>query len=141
MKSENLCEAGKRIKLIREELKLKGKEFAKRLKISGPTVSEVEKGKIKPGYDLLRKLAKEFDINIYYVLFGEGDMFIDPVESYFNRAMQYAVNVDDVREFLHNFAGSPILQYHMMGEYHNKMMDDSDNVLKQVEKAESKLKR
>jgi len=129
--------SGARIRQIRKQLNLRQKEFAEKLKISGPTLSEIETGKFKPGYDLLVNLVKEFNVNLYYVLFEEGDMFIDPIFSSYNRARRYAVNVDDVREFLYHFERSPFLQYFIMELYQKKMLAEKDLILRQIEENES----
>ncbi len=41
---ENKITVGTRVKQIREALNIKGKDFAPRLKISGPSLSEIEIG-------------------------------------------------------------------------------------------------
>ncbi len=43
-------------------------EFAKRIGIKQSQVSEWLKGKAKPGYDMLRKMAIEFGISADYFL-------------------------------------------------------------------------
>ena len=139
-KLNSVHKSGERIRQIRKNLNLKQKEFAEKLKVSGPSLSEIESGKFKPGYDLLVNLAKEFNVNLYYVLFGEGDMFIDPVVSSYNRARKYAVNVDDIRDFLYHFERSPLLQYFIMSQYQSKMMAEKDIIVKQIEESESKVK-
>jgi transcriptional regulator with XRE-family HTH domain len=46
-------EVGDRIKQIRAALQFQQKEFAMRMKLSGPSLSEIENGKYKPGYEFL----------------------------------------------------------------------------------------
>jgi len=75
------------------------------------------------------------------VLFGEGDMFMDAAFSSFNRAKRYAVNVEDVRDFLYHFDRSPLLQYFILGQYQSKMLLEKDIILRQIEEADQKLKR
>ena len=43
-------------------------EFAKRIDIKQSQVSEWLKGKAKPGYDMLRKMAVEFGVSADYFL-------------------------------------------------------------------------
>jgi transcriptional regulator with XRE-family HTH domain len=76
MPEENVF--AERLKLTRETLKLKQKEFAARLNISAASYSEIESGKYKPNYEFIYNLAKEFNVNLYYLLFGKGDMFLEP---------------------------------------------------------------
>ena len=113
-----------RLKAVRKSLRLKQKEFAERLKISGPALSEIESGKYKPGHDFFIKIAKEFEVNLYYLLFGEGDMFLDPMASYIRRVNTFAVNTPDVREFFHYFERSSLLQYLILAHFKLIMTKD-----------------
>jgi transcriptional regulator with XRE-family HTH domain len=133
MSKERENNTGNRIKRIRLELKLKQQEFAEKLDMSGPSLSEIETGKYKPGFELLAKLYKTFNVSLYYVIFGEGSMFVDPVESSSRRAQVYAKNTEDVREFLYYFERSSILQYFILNQYKKQMMVEKDLILKEVE--------
>ncbi len=64
-----------RVKAIRKKLKLKQEDFCKRVKMSETQLSKIENGKNKPGHDFYYNLVKEFDVNLNYLLFGEGPMF------------------------------------------------------------------
>lgn len=127
---------GERVKEIRRALGLTQRDFAQQLELSGPSLSEIETGKFKPGFDLLVKLALEFDINLYYVIFGEGEPFSSPVEAAFRRVESFAVNVDDVRDFLYHFERSPILQYFILNHYRVKMTMEKEPILKETEEYE-----
>jgi len=65
---------GSRIRRYREFKKLKGIELSKILDISSGTLSDVENNKNSPSADTLSKFIKETDINIDWLLTGEGDM-------------------------------------------------------------------
>jgi transcriptional regulator with XRE-family HTH domain len=134
-------EVGNRIKQFRKELNLKQKDFAARLNMSSPSLSEIETGKYKPGYDFLIRISKEFNVNLYYVLFGEGDMFIDPTLSSYSRAKEFAVNTEDVRDFLYYFERSSILQYFILNQYKTKMVMEKEPILKEIKEYESKRKK
>ena len=106
-----------------------------------PVVIRSRDGQFKPGYDLLVNLTKEFNVNLYYVLLGEGDMFMDATFSSFNRAKRYAVNVEDVHDFLYYFERSPLIQYFILSQFQAKMLLGKDIILRQMEEADQKLKR
>jgi transcriptional regulator with XRE-family HTH domain len=38
---------------------------------------EVEKGRNKPGFDFFYRLAERFNVNLHFLLFGEGSCFMD----------------------------------------------------------------
>ena len=130
-------DVGSRIKLTREKLNLIQKDFAAELEISPPSLSEIETGRNRPGIELLVKLAERFNVNLYYILLGIGEMFANPVMDYFLQAKDYAVNVEDVRKFLEIFSKSKEMQYYILGEFHIKMMKDGCLILENIKKEES----
>ena len=69
--SENL-DLADRLKKIRLELNLKQKEIAAELKISKATYSEVEGGNYNPNFNLIENIVLKYNVNLYYLLFGEG---------------------------------------------------------------------
>ncbi len=55
---------GEAIKIIREWTNLTQKDFAKRIGKSKRTIEQYEAGTVNYGIDVLKKIAKEFDINL-----------------------------------------------------------------------------
>ena len=72
---ENKEFIGSRLKDIRKYLRLTQKELAEKLDISDGYISDIEKGKKKPGRDLLEKLIERFNVNISYLFEGKGEYF------------------------------------------------------------------
>ncbi|MBO8143667.1 MAG: helix-turn-helix transcriptional regulator [Thermodesulfobacterium sp.] len=66
-----------RFKLFRKKLKLSQKEMAKELGVPFTMISKYECGKIKPGADMLTKIAITYKVNLNWLLLGIGKMFID----------------------------------------------------------------
>jgi transcriptional regulator with XRE-family HTH domain len=66
---------GERVRAIRKSLKIKQEDFAPGLKISTTHLTEIEKGKTKPCHDFFYNIVKNYNVNPYYLLFGEGEMF------------------------------------------------------------------
>lgn len=127
-------ELGERLRGIRERLNLKQKDFAKELGVSAPTLSDLESGKSKPGFDVLINLSEKFKVNIYYVLFGKGEMFENPVLEFLlnMREKDMAAKAEDIRIFLEHFGKSRRLQYHILNQYEDKMMDDGKKILQEI---------
>jgi transcriptional regulator with XRE-family HTH domain len=65
-----------RIRAVRERLKLKQVDFANQLGISQSFLSIVESGKRKPSFELLCSLLTRFNVDLTWVLTGQGKMFI-----------------------------------------------------------------
>ncbi len=70
-----------RLKLLRKKLGLSQKEMAAQLNIPFTMISKYENGKIKPGYDMLIKIALHYKVNLNWLLLGIGNMFIDHIET------------------------------------------------------------
>jgi transcriptional regulator with XRE-family HTH domain len=101
-------EIGKRIKNIRTALNLTQKTFAEKFNISKSSLSELENGKHKPGLDMVVSIAKEYDVNLYYLLMGEGEMFISPEILSITRIKEYALNPEHVQDFFTTFKNQPL---------------------------------
>jgi transcriptional regulator with XRE-family HTH domain len=108
---------GERLKQVRQRLKLKQSDLAEKLNISGPALSEIENDKYKPGHDFFYHAAKEFNINLYFLLLGEGDMFTNPGSGYSSGLTRYAASNSEVSKFLWYFEHSPIVQYFILGQF------------------------
>lgn len=64
-----------RLKQARTALNLQQGAFAKKLGILQQQLSKYERGFNKPSIEFLIKLSKIFNINIHWLLTGEGQMF------------------------------------------------------------------
>jgi len=131
-------EIGNRIKEIRNALKLKQKEFAEKLEVSPPSLSEIETGKYNLSSESLIKLVKEYSVNLYYLLLGEGEMFVEADTRMLTQFEKFAVNAEDVREFLYYFQRSAILQYYILSMFKTRMTYDSDAIAEEASKKEKK---
>ena len=77
---------GKRIKQCCEVLNLKQLEFAEQCKIPQSSLSRVINGKNMPEIDVLQKIAGAFpELNIRWILLGEGDIKISNLEIFENK--------------------------------------------------------
>lgn len=66
---------GKRFKVIRSTLNLSLTDFSKKLFLSKSAVSKIENDITVPSHDTLVSMKKHFNININWLLTGEGEMF------------------------------------------------------------------
>jgi len=131
---------GYRIKKIRKALNIKQQDFATRLKISNSSLSEIEKGTYKPCHDFFVNISREFSVNLYYLFFGEGEMFQDPTALYILQSNEFDANNADVRQFLSDFQRSPILKYLILGHYRSIMQKEKDTIEKEIAEYELKQK-
>ena len=74
-------EIGIRLKQLRKALKLTQVEFALRLKVSKGFLSNLEKGIRQPSDQLLKLISYEFSSSENWLISGEGEMFIPPIDA------------------------------------------------------------
>ncbi len=100
--TSEMKEMGRRLKFIRGNLEMKQKQFAKILGISVTTLSDIETGKKKPGFDIVYILAKNYRVNPVYLMLGEGEMFLHEVgmDAVFKEANYFGDYTGDVKEML-----------------------------------------
>jgi transcriptional regulator with XRE-family HTH domain len=114
-----------RIKEIRNALKLKGKDFAAQLNISGPSLSELENGKYNPNFDFIYNAARVFNVNLYYLLFGEGTMFIKSGKYGDITILEQLMEKDEfIRQFVRYFERSYIVRHFILSEFKAKLMSE-----------------
>ena len=66
---------GERVKHVRKLHKLNQQEFSKAINISQGRLSETEKNICKPSADTLISLATGFNVNLNWLILGEGEHF------------------------------------------------------------------
>ena len=122
-----------RLKLIREKLGLTQKVFAEKLNVSGPTLSDLEKGKYKPNHELFYNISKEYNVNLYYLLFGEGDMFNSPSGETAERIEKLAEENSEVKKFLRYFERSKIFRFRILSYFNAILIDDKESIEKEIQ--------
>lgn len=72
---------GQRLRAVRKALNLNQTEFSEALKINASSISQMETDRIKPSVETLLLLAKNFKINLHWLITGKGQMFEDAVST------------------------------------------------------------
>jgi transcriptional regulator with XRE-family HTH domain len=122
-----------RVRQIRNALNIKGKDFAPRIKISGPSLSEIEKGKYNPNFEFIVNIAREFNVNLYYLIFGEGEMFIEPGKRTDMAILEeLAGSSKHIRKFLYYFERSDIIRFFILSQFKYKFMLDRELIDKEL---------
>jgi transcriptional regulator with XRE-family HTH domain len=133
--ADNKKTVGLRIKQIRKELSLSAVEFANRLELSRSYLEEVESGKCYPNFDFLVKAAGKLNVNLYYLILGEGDMFTEPGKvKHTDMVLLEALSGSnrDIREFLYYFEKSQIMRYYLLSHCKHKLMLDKEMIEKEI---------
>ncbi len=128
---ERLIELGQRVRKIRRELGFSQQNFAKKLNISGSFLSEIEAGKVKPSYDFIMSISKECRVNLYFLLYGKGNVFLDPFDDSVGNSEDPKGHIENLKHVLWYIERSPMLMYAVMSFatrfiYENKSSIDSE---------------
>ena len=75
MNEKNEKSVGERLKLIRQKLMLSQQDLANILNVNQKTISHWEQARNEPSIKALRTLCSKFNINLNWLLTGEGEMF------------------------------------------------------------------
>jgi SOS-response transcriptional repressor LexA len=72
---------GQRLRNVRKALNLSQQELAATIKVNASAISQMETNRIKPSLDTLLLLAKNYKVNLHWMLTGKGQMFEDTVST------------------------------------------------------------
>lgn len=71
-----------RLQKIRDYYNLPQQIFAQKLELSPSTISSIFTGRTKPGNNVVQAIHRAFpEINIVWLMFGEGEMMLENLES------------------------------------------------------------
>ncbi len=129
VEQQTVTDFGDRLKDVRKKLKISQKDFAARMGITGGYMSEIEYGKAKPGFDFFIKVARLFDVNINWLLFGRGEMFFSEKEGIRSVEDDLSGHDEKVKEILRYFKKSPLVKFSVMA-YAIKFLHDNEEAVK-----------
>jgi transcriptional regulator with XRE-family HTH domain len=127
---------GSRVRAIRKSLKMRQKDIAPVLGISPTHLSEIEKCKSKPCHDFFYNIVKNFHVNLYYLLFGEGEMFggvKEEIAPDFKKIKTGDMHVD---ELLYYFFNSPLVHNYLMYHFRTLFGEKKTVIIDDIAKAE-----
>lgn len=142
--SENpvLTAFGKRLKDIRKSLDIPQKDFALKLEMSGSFLSEVEKGKAKPGFDFIKNLIVKFDINPLYLFTGEGTTFTRDIKEPESTGLRIEIteNKEIFEEMFWYFSNIPAVKYAVLEFFKTYLFDRKEMIDYELKKLKKKDK-
>jgi len=76
--NDEIVTVNHRISMIRQHFELSQKQFGEKLGIQSATISHIEKNIHRPNFDVVASILATYrEINPYWLLLGEGKMFLD----------------------------------------------------------------
>jgi len=132
LKGLDLAAIGRRMKEIRKKLGYKQREFAVELTVSAASLSDIESGKGKPRHEAIYNLVKKYNVNIYYLLHGRGEMFMSNIIEQSIIPETYGVHTEFLLKFLKFFKESPLVRYEMMRYFRTYMIENETTIEKDI---------
>jgi len=124
---------GGRVRAIRKSLKMNQEDFAPELKISSQHLSDIELDKSKPCHDFFYNIVKNYQVNLYYLLFGEGEMFGGVNEDIAPDIKQIKTGDKNIDLFLYYFFNSPMVHSYLMFQFRKIYGESNEAIKKDIE--------
>ena len=111
------------------------------LGISTTHLSEIEKGKSKPCHDFFYNIVKNYQVNPYYLLFGEGEMFVGSNEKLETDIKKIKTGDKIIDELLYYFFNSPLVHNYLMYHFRTLFSEKKTVILDDIVKAKEDEKK
>ena len=132
---------GRRVNAIRESLKLKQEDMAPSLGLSATRLSEIENDKSRPCHDFFYNIVKNYQVNPYYLLFGEGEMFVGSNEKLETDIKKIKTGDKIIDELLYYFFNSPLVHNYLMYHFRTLFSEKKTVILDDIVKAKEDEKK
>jgi transcriptional regulator with XRE-family HTH domain len=128
---------GRRVNAIRKTLKMRQEDMAPGLGISATRLSEIEQDKSKPCHDFFYNIVKNYNVNLYYLFFGEGEMFAGGNEKIETDIKKIKTGDKNIDEFLYYFFNSPMVYNYLMYHFRDLYSEKKAVIMNDIENAEA----
>ena len=135
-KSEPANTFGGRVRAVRKSLRMNQEDFAPELKISSQHLSDIELDKSKPCHDFFYNIVKNYHVNLYYLLFGEGEMFGDVNEEIAPDVQKIKTGDKNIDLFLYYFFNSPLVHNYLLYQFRTLYNEKKTVIMDDIVNAE-----
>lgn len=132
---------GKRLRQARMQLKISQNDFAHHLGFSGSFISDLEYGKSNPGIDFLIKIARLFNVNINWLIFGKGEMFYREGEKLSGEDNLFSDLDSNIVDLLKYLKYSTIVKHTVLGFALKFIRENKDTIDKEIESVKTELEK
>lgn len=89
---------GERIREIRKTLGLTLEKFGEKIGMKKNSVSQIENGKNSVTEQVVRSICREFNVDYIYLTTGEGEMFVESDDDFFERIDRIMAGENETRK-------------------------------------------
>lgn len=94
---------GERVKQARKKLGLTMEKFGERLGVTKTAISLIESGKNNLTDANIKAICREFNVDYIWLTTGDGEMFIETDDAFYERIDRIMVGEDEARKNLFKF--------------------------------------
>lgn len=134
-KKELKKEIGKQLLKIRKKHGLKQEQLSKILGCGRANYSRIEKGEIFPNHLMLVKLKETFNVNINYIVTGQGDLYLKDTRSSLDVLELPPGNQfdKDDRALIDNYCQSSIVRHSLKAYFRTLLLKESETIQMDME--------
>lgn len=89
-----------RIRELRKHLNLTMEAFGSRIGVSKSTISNIENGNREATEHMIKSICREFGVDYMWLTSGEGEMFVESDDEFFERIDRIMTGEDEARKKL-----------------------------------------
>lgn len=89
---------GERIKELRKTLSLTLEKFGQRIGVGKSTISDLENGRRSLSEHMTKSICREFGVDYIWLTTGEGEMFVETDDDFFERIDRIMVGENETRK-------------------------------------------
>lgn len=134
VKSEEIAAVGNRIKQLRQHLQIPQNEMAKKIGITGPHLSEIEKGKSSLSIEVVLKIIKTFNMNPEYIFLGKGEMIYDSKKKSTRNNFTFDHAITSAEKLIWMLKQSEFFAILVMGAATKIMLQENDFIMQTISK-------
>lgn len=91
---------GERVKELRKTLSLTLEKFGQRIGVGKSTISDIENGRRSLSEHMTKSICREFSVDYMWLTTGEGEMFVESDDDFYERIDRIMAGEDEARKNL-----------------------------------------
>lgn len=133
LSKETVQGIGERIAAVRKELGMSQKNFAETIGTYDSYVSNVETGFSPPNLGFIHSLSTIHNVNLNFLLLGEGDMFNDKKPNSVKQNREFVPNIETIEEMVWFMEKSNIFRNAMFIQGVTYLIENQDVIKKNIQ--------
>ena len=89
---------GERIRELRKTLKMTMEQFGEKIGVTKSTISNIENGNRNATEHMVKSICREFNVDYIWLTTGDGEMFIDTDDDFFERIDRIMAGENETRK-------------------------------------------